>query len=151
VFAAVGEQRHEAIGQQARDGPRKLQPLGAVRNRTIRNLASGRQWRRNDARDDEHGTFTEVSVHATVGTNGYPDTVRYQFCDQFWTWRIDPQGQRPPIAAVSMPCADGTCVRDGEHRRVPYSMGNSDWWTDGRADNILMPQTGVATTTSPAL
>lgn len=92
---------------------------------------------------DEHGTFTattEVGVAATVRTNGYPETLRYQFCGQSWTWRIDPQGQRPPIAAaLPMLGADGTCVRDGDPRRVRYSMGNSDWWTDGRADHIVVP------------
>jgi hypothetical protein len=33
--------------------------------------------------------------------------------------------------------ADGTCVNDDEKRSVRYSMGNSDWWTDGRAEAII--------------
>jgi hypothetical protein len=33
--------------------------------------------------------------------------------------------------------ADGTCRRDGDLRPIRFSMGNSDWWTDGRADGII--------------
>jgi hypothetical protein len=91
---------------------------------------------------DERGAFTattEVRVRARQLANGYPESIRYEFGDQSWTWSIDPQGQRPSIAAVPMLGADGTCVRDGDQRRVRYSMGNSDWWTDGRANHILGP------------
>jgi hypothetical protein len=90
---------------------------------------------------DEHGfvASTEVRAEATVRTNGYPETVRYTFGDQSWTWRIDAQGERPGLAAIPMLGADGTCVRDGDPRRVRFSMGNSDWWTDGRADHIVAP------------
>lgn len=89
---------------------------------------------------DEDGSFlstTDVRAKATVRANGYPNTIRYQFADQSWTWRIDPQGERPSIAAISMLGADGVCTRDGDERHVRYSMGNSDWWTDGRADQIV--------------
>ena len=89
---------------------------------------------------DEHGTFhctTEVDAEATVRPNGYPETITYRFLDQSWTWRIDPQGERPMMAPGPMRGADGTCTRDGDPRRVRYSMGNSDWWTDGRADPII--------------
>jgi len=34
--------------------------------------------------------------------------------------------------------ADGTCVRDGDNREIRYAMGNSDWWTDGRAGHIIV-------------
>lgn len=89
---------------------------------------------------DEHGAFvssTDVRAEASVRANGYPQSVRYEFCDQSWTWRIDRQGQRPPIEGIAMLGADGTCVRDGDTRSVRYSMGNSDWWADGRADAII--------------
>ncbi|MCA2245455.1 hypothetical protein JF781_24235 [Mycobacterium sp. WUMAC-067] len=89
---------------------------------------------------DEHGAFvatTDVSAEATVRGNGYPQSIRYEFLGQSWTWRIDPQGERPSIPGVAMLGADGTCQRDGDTRSVRYSMGNSDWWTDGRADGII--------------
>jgi len=90
---------------------------------------------------DEQGRFigtTDVRAEATVRPNGYPETIRYEFSDQSWTWRIDPQGERPMVAAIPMRGADGTCRRDGDDRPVRYSMGNSDWWTDGRADAIVV-------------
>jgi len=89
---------------------------------------------------DEQGAFfgaTDVRAEATVRANGYPETIRYEFADQSWTWRIDPQGERPSIAGIAMLGADGTCVRDGDTRSVRYSMGNSDWWSDGRAQRII--------------
>jgi hypothetical protein len=89
---------------------------------------------------DEAGTFfatTEVTAEATVRENGYPETIRYRFLDQSWTWRIGPQGERAMLSPGPMRGADGTCRRDGDDRPVRYSMGNSDWWTDGRADPIL--------------
>lgn len=89
---------------------------------------------------DEKGAFlatTDISAEATVRANGFPKTIRYEFVDQSWTWRIDPQGERPAVAAIAMIGADGTCVRDGDTRSVRYSMGNSDWWTDGRAQSII--------------
>ncbi|MBP1821638.1 hypothetical protein [Mycobacterium sp. OAE908] len=90
---------------------------------------------------DEHGSFTsttEIRVEATVRPNGYPATVRYEFADQSWTWRIDPQGERPSFPGIAMLGADGTCVRGGDSREVRYAMGNSDWWTDGRAGHIIV-------------
>jgi hypothetical protein len=90
---------------------------------------------------DETGAFscsTEVGVEATVAPDGYPERVRYEFLDQTWTWRIDPQGRRPTLLPGSpLIGADGTCRRDGDERTVRLSMGNSDWWTDGRADAIV--------------
>ncbi|OBG93018.1 hypothetical protein A5697_05835 [Mycobacterium sp. E3251] len=89
---------------------------------------------------DEQGVFvatTDVSAEATVRANGFPETIRYEFADQSWTWRIDPQGERPSIAGIAMLGADGTCTRDGDTRSVRYSMGNSDWWIDGRAEAII--------------
>jgi hypothetical protein len=89
---------------------------------------------------DEHGDFhatTQVIAEATVRENGYPETIRYEFLDQAWTWRIDPQGERAMLFPGPMRGADGTCRRDGDARPVRYSMGNSDWWTDGRADHII--------------
>jgi hypothetical protein len=90
---------------------------------------------------DEEGRFlatTDVRAAATVRPNGYPETIRYEFGEQSWTWRIDPQGERPMVAAIPMRGADGTCTRDGDDRKVRHSMGNSDWWTDGRADPIIV-------------
>ncbi|ORJ62754.1 hypothetical protein [Mycobacterium simiae] len=89
---------------------------------------------------DEQGAFiatTDIRAQATVRTNGFPETIRYKFADQSWTWRIDPQGERPSLANIAMLGADGTCTRDGDTRSVRYSMGNSDWWTDGRAETII--------------
>ncbi len=89
---------------------------------------------------DESGHFhctADVDVEATVRENGYPETVTYRFLDQSWTWRIDPQGERPALSAGAMIGADGTCTRDGDPRAVRLSMGNSDWWTDGRAASII--------------
>jgi hypothetical protein len=89
---------------------------------------------------DESGTFhgtTDVTASATVRPNGYPETINYQFLDQSWTWRIDPQGERPMMMPGIPIGADGTCQRDGDLRTVRYSLGNSDWWTDGRAAPIV--------------
>jgi len=91
---------------------------------------------------DEHGDFhatTQVTAEATVRENGYPESIRYRFLDQSWTWRIDPQGERAMLFPGPMRGADGTCRRDGDDREVRHSMGNSDWWTDGRADPIIRP------------
>ena len=91
---------------------------------------------------DEQGEFhatTDVTAEATVRDNGYPETITYHFLDQSWTWRIDPQGERARLFPGPMRGADGTCTRDGDDREVRYSMGNSDWWTDGRADRIIRP------------
>jgi hypothetical protein len=88
----------------------------------------------------EDGTFqcsTDVDVEARVRANGYPEQITYRFLDQSWTWRIDPQGERAMIAPGPMRGADGTCTRDGDDRLVRHSMGNSDWWVDGRADPII--------------
>lgn len=90
---------------------------------------------------DEEGQFTsttQIRAEAIVRANGYPATVRYFFADQSWTWRIDPQGERPRINGMSMLGADGSCTRDGDARGIRYSMGNSDWWTDGRAAQIIV-------------
>lgn len=90
---------------------------------------------------DENGAFvstTDVRAQATVRANGYPESIRYEFGDQSWTWRIDPQGERPALPLVAVRGADGVCARDDDDRSIRYSMGNSDWWTDGRADAIVM-------------
>jgi len=89
---------------------------------------------------DESGAFhatTDVQAAATVRPNGFPETVNYRFLDQSWTWRIDPQGERPVLMPGIPIGADGTCQRDGDRRRVCYSLGNTDWWTDGRARPII--------------
>ncbi len=57
--------------------------------------------------------------------------------DQSWTWRIDPQGERPILMSGIPIGADGTCQRDGDSRAVRFSLGNSDWWTDDRARPII--------------
>lgn len=85
---------------------------------------------------DEHGVLhatTDVEATATVRANGYPEEINYRFAGQSWTWRIDPQGERPLMMPGTPLGADGTCLRDGDQRRVRCSLGNSDWWTDGRA------------------
>jgi hypothetical protein len=90
---------------------------------------------------DEQGRFhctTDVDVTATERANGYPETITYRFLGQSWTWRIDPQGERAVTTPDAPLGADGTCTRDGDPRSVVYSMGNSDWWTDGRAAAILV-------------
>ena len=90
---------------------------------------------------DERGEFTsttQVRAEATVRYNGYPTRVRYEFAEQSWTWHIDPQGERPSIAGIALLGADGTCLRDGDTREVRAAMGNSDWWTDGRAAPIIV-------------
>jgi hypothetical protein len=89
---------------------------------------------------ESDGTFiatTDVEVSAEVRPNGYPEVIRYRFADQSWVWRIDPKGERALTIPGAPLGADGTCVREGETRRVRLSMGNSDWWTDGRAREIV--------------
>ena len=89
---------------------------------------------------DEAGAFhatTDVTAAATVRPNGFPETVNYRFLDQSWTWRIDPQGERPILMSGIPIGADGTCQRDGDSRAVRFSLGNSDWWTDDRARPII--------------
>jgi hypothetical protein len=89
---------------------------------------------------DEDGTFhrtSDVEADATVRANGFPERITYRFLDQSWTWRIDRQGERASLGHGAMIGADGTCTRDGDDRPVRYSMGNSDWWTDGRAASIV--------------
>jgi hypothetical protein len=91
---------------------------------------------------DEQGLFhstTDLEVQAVVRPNGYPETIRYRFLDQSWTWEIDPQGERPPLLPGALIGADGTVRRDGDDRVVRHSMGNSDWWIDGRSDAIVCP------------
>jgi hypothetical protein len=88
---------------------------------------------------DETGAFhasTEVDVEATTRANGYPESLTYRFADQTWTWTIDPQGERAAIGSGDLIGADGTCRREGDDRGVRLSMGNSDWWLDGRAASI---------------
>jgi len=89
---------------------------------------------------DIDGNFTSstyVTADAEVLANGYPARITYRFDDQVWTWRLDKQGQRARTTPTAPLGADGTCTRDGETRGVKYSMGNSDWWTDGRANALL--------------
>jgi hypothetical protein len=88
-------------------------------------------------RDGAFHSSTDVVADAEVLDNGYPLRVTYRFDDQAWTWRLDPQGQRARTIPNAPLGADGTCVREGETREVRYSMGNSDWWTDGRAAPLL--------------
>jgi hypothetical protein len=80
---------------------------------------------------------TDVDVEATVRPNGYPESLTYRFLDQTWIWQIDPQGERPAIGSGLLIGADGTCRRAGDPLEVVLSMGNSDWWLDGRADPIV--------------
>lgn len=90
---------------------------------------------------DEDGRFhcsTDVVAEATVTSTGYPASITYRFAGQTWTWRIDPQGERAQILPGSpLRGADGTALREGDPRPVRLSMGNTDWWTDGRADRIV--------------
>jgi hypothetical protein len=89
---------------------------------------------------DQDGVFhssTDVVAEAEILDNGCPSRVTYRFDDQAWTWRLDRQGQRARTIPTAPLGADGTCVREQEQRGVRYSMGNSDWWTDGRAAPLL--------------
>lgn len=89
---------------------------------------------------DQDGNFqatTKVEADAEVRDNGYPARISYHFDDCSWTWRLDPHGERALTIPGAPLGADGTCTRDGETRRVVFSMGNSDWWTDGRAEPLL--------------
>ena len=98
---------------------------------------------------DEDGTFyssTDVTADAEVLDNGYPARVTYRFEDQAWTWRLDQQGQRARTIPSAPLGADGTCTREQEARGVKFSMGNSDWWTDGRAAPLLMNQSAAEST-----
>jgi hypothetical protein len=91
---------------------------------------------------DSEGRFfssTDVQMDAEVRPSGWPESIRYRFDDQSWVWRIDPKGERGLTILGAPLGADGTCTRENETRRVSYSMGNSDWWTDGRADAFTRP------------
>jgi len=126
----------------------KLQPLGAVRKSNNSKLwpraASGG---RNDGprRRARHVSppTTEVSyARPRLGTNGYPDTVRYQFLEH---GRIDPQGQATTDrSGFRCRAADGTWRERGAPSACALqAWANSDWvdrWP--RPTNILMPQTG---------
>lgn len=90
---------------------------------------------------DEHGQFhatTDVEVRARVRENGYPEEITYVTAIGTWIWRLDPQGERARTFPSAPFGADGTCTREGEERAVLLSMGNSDWWTDGRADHLIV-------------
>jgi hypothetical protein len=95
---------------------------------------------------DEEGVFhssTDVTAEAEVRDNGYPARVTYRFDDQSWTWRLDVQGERAKTIPSAPLGADGTCTREQETRGVVLSMGNSDWWSDGRAASLLRGSRGV--------
>jgi hypothetical protein len=84
---------------------------------------------------DETGTFTattDVQMEAVVRDNGYPERITYTLPDGRWIWTIDRFGERAKTIDGAPLGADGTCVKDGETRTVVRSMGNSDWWADGR-------------------
>jgi hypothetical protein len=75
---------------------------------------------------------TDVEIDAIVRENGYPAKITYSFAGEQWVWRIDPHGERAGTIAGAPLGADGTCTREGETRSVRRSLGNSDWWADGR-------------------
>jgi hypothetical protein len=84
---------------------------------------------------DEAGRFhatTEVTIDAIVRPNGYPERIAYSFSDDRWIWTIDRYGERAGTIEGAPLGADGTCRRQGETRTVIRSLGNSDWWADGR-------------------
>lgn len=84
---------------------------------------------------DEAGTFhatTDVEIDAVVRDNGYPERITYSFSGQRWVWTIDPGGERARTVDGAPLGADGTCRREGDTRTIVRSMGNSDWWDDGR-------------------
>jgi hypothetical protein len=84
---------------------------------------------------DEDGRFratTDVEIDASVRDNGYPEAITYTVFGERWTWVIDPHGERARTIEGAPLGADGTCRREGDPRRVVRSMGNSDWWADGR-------------------
>lgn len=87
---------------------------------------------------DEQGQFwatTEVEIDAAVRPNGYPERITYTLPTGRWIWTIDRFGERAKTFEGAPLGADGTCVREGETRKVIRSMGNSDWWTDGRYES----------------
>jgi hypothetical protein len=84
---------------------------------------------------DEDGAFhatTAVEIDAVVRANGYPQQVDYYFADEHWVWTIDPCGERARTIDRAPLGADGTCRKAGDTRAIVRSMGNSDWWADGR-------------------
>ena len=84
---------------------------------------------------DESGRFhatTDVEIAAVVRDNGYPERITYSFSGQRWVWTIDPGGERARTIDGAPLGADGTCRREGDTREIVRSMGNSDWWADGR-------------------
>jgi hypothetical protein len=84
---------------------------------------------------DESGSFratTAVEIDAVVRENGYPERIDYHFADEHWIWTIDPYGERARTIEGAPLGADGTCRRAGDTRTIVRSMGNSDWWADGR-------------------
>jgi hypothetical protein len=84
---------------------------------------------------DEQGNFratTAVTIDAVVRDNGFPAEIHYHFGDEHWIWTIDACGERARTIDGAPLGADGTCRRAGDPRVVVRSMGNSDWWDDGR-------------------
>ncbi len=67
-----------------------------------------------------------------VRANGYPEQVVYTLPGERWIWTIDPHGERARTVPAAPLGADGTCRREGDERTVVRSLGNSDWWADGR-------------------
>jgi hypothetical protein len=87
---------------------------------------------------DEDGTFhasTDVEVEAEIRPNGVPERITYTFPGDQWTWTIDELGERPAVGGSALIGADGTCRRVGDDRTIVRSLGNSDWWTDGRYES----------------
>jgi hypothetical protein len=84
---------------------------------------------------DELGGFratTDVQIDADVRPNGYPERITYTLPSERWTWTIDLHGERAKTIDGAPLGADGTCRREGDNRTIVRSLGNSDWWDDGR-------------------
>lgn len=84
---------------------------------------------------DEQGRFhvtSDVEIDAVVRPNGYPERITYHLPDEQWVWTIDQYGERAKTFEGAPLGADGTCQRVGDTRRIVRSLGNSDWWADGR-------------------
>ena len=89
---------------------------------------------------DQDGAFhssTDVVATRRSSTTGTQCGSRTDLMIKSGLGVCDPQGQRARTIPSAPLGADGTCIREGETRRVRYSMGNSDWWTDGRAAPLL--------------
>jgi hypothetical protein len=91
-------------------------------------------WRFAMIHDEQGGFYatTDVDLEADVRENGYPERITYTLPGESWTWTIDAHGERAKTIDGAPLGADGTCRKSGDERQIVRSLGNSDWWNDGR-------------------